>query len=461
MRSQCEGAEVGKVRRKRKIFLLTFALHLCILLTGFFGPCTVYTVFAAEEERVSGNSVSDSSTELERSVPENKTEFPGIHAFIPYEGRIIMVLAANVVLDKNRLFFGGTGETDSLIATVLPANALIKDVMWSSSNSDVATVDADGVVTAVGEGETVITVKTVSPYNATASCTVTVGTSLADKKSSSVWTGKKLTEQAEQNQQSVQNPQTGSRIVWVYVAVGLSVLCMLASVAAVFLYHNYARVNEKEIGEVIREVVQESSEISVGEKGEPGVKLTEDIQIDFQKLKEINTDTAGWIVFHNQCVNYPLVQTDDNSYYLNHSFRGEENRAGSIFMDCRNNSFEDRNVVIYGHSMLDHTMFGPLKDVFHKKFWEEEGCDLIYLFDTDHCMRKYQIFSYYIVEREDYYVTTLFTNDTEYTEFLEAIQARSFGKTGIFATAEDHILTLSTCAGVSGTGRRVIHAKLL
>lgn len=87
-----------------------------------------------------------------------------------------MVLAINVVLDKDKLFFDGTGETASLIATVLPVKALIKDVVWLSSNPNVATVDANGVVTAVGEEEAVITVRTVSTYNTAASCTVSVGT---------------------------------------------------------------------------------------------------------------------------------------------------------------------------------------------------------------------------------------------------------------------------------------------
>lgn len=218
----------------------------------------------------------------------------------------------------------------------------------------------------------------------------------------------------------------------------ISVFCILVSAAVVFSYHKNAREKEESIAE-----------------------RTEAMQIDFESLEERNEDTTGWIVFNNQCVNYPLVQADDNTYYLNHSFRREENKAGSIFMDCRNNSFEDRNVVIYGHNMRNRTMFGSLKDVFHKKFWEEEDNDLIYLFDTDHCLRKYKIFSYYTVEKEDYYITTLFRNDVEYVEFLEAIRARSFGKTDVTVTADDHILTLSTWAGASGTGRRVIHAKLL
>lgn len=455
------------------------------------------------------------------------------YAFIQHEGKIVMILAVSVVLDKDKQSFDGAGETDSLIATVLPANALIKDVFWTSSDPDVATVDANGIVTAVGEGEAVITVTTVSPYNATASCKVTVGkaagpeegeagfdkpalgedpdgsedtggTADTDKKESGEKFGgevggtetitekygeseaslmaeknsqssadiikeengfrraeENLTRQTGQNLKSVQNPRTGSGIVWAYVVMVVSVFCVMVSAAAVFSYHKNARENEKEVEEIIREVVREPSGVYGGEKEESIAEQTEGIQIDFERLEELNEDTAGWIVFNNQCVNYPLVQADDNTYYLNHSFKREENKAGSIFMDCRNNSFEDRNVVIYGHNMSNRTMFGSLKDVFRNKFWEEEDNDLIYVFDTDHCLRKYKIFSYYTVEKEDYYITTLFSNDVEYVEFLEAIQARSFGKTDVAVTADDHILTLSTCAGASGTRRRVIHAKLL
>ncbi len=247
---------------------------------------------------------------------------------------------------------------------------------------------------------------------------------------------------------------------------GILILCCVG----IFSYNSDARANKREIEEVIREVigepVQEGSEENKmsgeSEKGRNiGGKL-EEIQIDFERLKELNADTTGWIMFYDRHVNYPLVQTDDNSYYLNHSFKREKNAAGCLFMDCQNKSFEDRNVVIYGHNMLDRTMLGSLKDVFQEKFWEEEDRDIIWIADTDHCLRKYKIFSYYIVEEEDYYITTFFPDDADYTEFLNVVKARSFQELDVNVTADDHILTLSTCTGASGTRkRRVIHAKLV
>lgn len=448
------------------------------------------------------------------------------YALIQHEGKMVMILAAHVILDRDRITFTNADETTTLIATVLPGNALIKDVSWSSSDPSVAAVNAEGVVTAVGEGEAVITVTTVSPYHAASSCRVTVkmavgpgegeagsgdpnpsknpgGSEAAEndsdtyKKESDAKLGNQAGEtgpkaeisggegsvpvreegslarvkenmtgqtkrnpQTVKNLQTVQNPRTGSSIIWAYVAIGFFTLGILVSAAVIISYHKNSRENKKEIQEIIREAIRKPAEDYGEETGETSAELAERIQIDFDKLKEINADTAGWIVFHNQCVNYPLVQAEDNSYYLNHSFRGEENKAGSIFMDCRNNSFEDRNVVIYGHNMLDGTMFGSLKDVFYEKFWEEGG-DLIYLFDTEHHPRKYKIFSYYTIEKEDYYITTTFRSDAEYAKFLEVIQERSFGETDVTVTPDDHILTLSTCAGASGRKRRVIHAKFM
>lgn len=85
-----------------------------------------------------------------------------------------MILPVDVELDKEILTFGEAGGTGTLVAKVVPEDALIKDVIWKSSDETVARVDEHGVVTAVGKGEAVITVKAVSPYHATDTCTVKV-----------------------------------------------------------------------------------------------------------------------------------------------------------------------------------------------------------------------------------------------------------------------------------------------
>lgn len=114
---------------------------------------------------------SDKQSSHKELYAENMEKY----ALIPYEGKIVMVLAAHIALDRDRLSLEKAGDTASLTATVTPDNAPVKEVTWSSSNESVATVDAGGKVTAVGEGKAIIQATTVSPYHETASCNVTVG----------------------------------------------------------------------------------------------------------------------------------------------------------------------------------------------------------------------------------------------------------------------------------------------
>ncbi len=120
---------------------------------------------------ISPKGYTISEDDLARLHADNQ----GKYGLIRHQGNVLLVLAVDVELDKHKITFFNPDETDSLEAKVTPDNAIIKDVTWSSDDETVATVDADGVVTAVGEGRATITVTTVSPYNATASCRVTVG----------------------------------------------------------------------------------------------------------------------------------------------------------------------------------------------------------------------------------------------------------------------------------------------
>ena len=111
-------------------------------------------------------------------------------------------------------------------------------------------------------------------------------------------------------------------------------------------------------------------------------------------------------------------------------------------MDYRNASWEDKNVVLFGHHTPNNTMFGSLSDVFKKEFFDTENADIIYIFDTNHNLRKYQIFSYYVIESEEYYITTSFGSTKDYQEFLKTIKSRSYGNRGVNVTTNDKIINL-------------------
>lgn len=183
------------------------------------------------------------------------------------------------------------------------------------------------------------------------------------------------------------------------------------------------------------------------------------IDVDITELKEKNSDTVGWINVNNTNINYPFVQTKDNSYYLNHSFDKKYNEAGWVFLDYRNNNdLNNKNTILYAHSILDKTMFGSLSKVLKSSWYNNKDNHIIRL-STDTENTLWQIFSVYKIPEESYYITTNFNNNEEYNKFLNTIKQRSIHNFNTNLDTNDKILTLSTC--YSDTERTVVHAKLI
>lgn len=183
------------------------------------------------------------------------------------------------------------------------------------------------------------------------------------------------------------------------------------------------------------------------------------IDVDITELKEKNSDTVGWINVNNTNINYPFVQTKDNSYYLNHSFDKKYNEAGWVFLDYRNNNdLNNKNTILYAHSRLDKTMFGSLSKVLKSSWYNNKDNHIIRL-STDTENTLWQIFSVYKIPEESYYITTNFNNNEEYSKFLNTIKQRSIHNFNTNLDTNDKILTLSTC--YSDTERTVVHAKLI
>jgi sortase B len=183
------------------------------------------------------------------------------------------------------------------------------------------------------------------------------------------------------------------------------------------------------------------------------------INVDFNELLKKNDDTIAWINVNNTNINYPVVQSTDNDYYLSHSYDKSQNEAGWVFLDYRNNKdLSSKNNIIYAHSRLDKTMFGSLSKVL-KESWYTDKSNHIIRISTPTENTLWQIFSVYVIEEETYYITTNFKNDDDYLTFLNTIKKRSKYDFNTTLTTSDRILTLSTC--YSDTERTVVHAKLI
>lgn len=194
--------------------------------------------------------------------------------------------------------------------------------------------------------------------------------------------------------------------------------------------------------------------ISIDEK----VGSIDKYNIDFENLKQINSDTIAWIKVNGTEIEYPVVKTKNNDYYMTHSFDKTYNSAGFVFMDYKN-KFDgtDNNMVIYGHNRRDGSMFGTLKNILTED-WQANPDNYIIPFITETKKAEYQVFSVYTIEAEDYYITTNFGTDNEFQKFIDKIKSRSIKDFGIDVTTDDNILTLSTCAD-NNKYRVVLHAK--
>ena len=183
------------------------------------------------------------------------------------------------------------------------------------------------------------------------------------------------------------------------------------------------------------------------------------INVDLNDLRGINSDTVGYIKVNNTNINYPVVQTTNNTFYLTHTFDKTENKAGWVFMDYRNhNDNFDTNTILYAHGRLDNTMFGSLRKVI-KEEWYTNPDNYILQYSNDYYSSKWQVFSIYRVKETDDYIKTNFSSNEEYNSFINLINGRSIYDFNVSVTTNDNIITLSSC--YNDTDRMVLHAKLV
>lgn len=179
----------------------------------------------------------------------------------------------------------------------------------------------------------------------------------------------------------------------------------------------------------------------------------------FDKLSAINSDTKAWLTVNGTNINYPVVQTDNNDFYLNHDFNRDVNANGWIFIDYRNNLDNlDQNTIIYGHNNKGSTMFATLKLVLNESWYKNEN-NLNITFNTLGKSMQARVFSIYVVDNTSDYLYINFS-DEDYVNFINLIKGRSMYDFGVDFTTSDKMITLSTCSD-RGDKRLVVHAKIL
>ena len=178
--------------------------------------------------------------------------------------------------------------------------------------------------------------------------------------------------------------------------------------------------------------------------------------MDFSALRQQNPDVLGWILIPGTRVSYPVVQGTDNSYYLNHTWRGGKNSVGAIFMDCRNSGdLSDFNTIIYGHRMNNRSMFGTLSQYKSRSYWQAHP--YVYLTD-DSGTHRYEIFAAGEVSVDSDVYRLGLRSSSGRQSFLDSCLSLSALNTGVMPHVYDKVLTLSTCTGNGHATRWVVQA---
>lgn len=251
----------------------------------------------------------------------------------------------------------------------------------------------------------------------------------------------------------------------------LSLFCILLSVFYIIQWRQDNKRTEGQIKE-INDIVQmeekedqqehieiiEPKEISKEDPYFDYIKMNL-IQVDFAELKKKNTDTVGWVQVGGTSINYPFVQTKDNSYYLNHSFDKSKNNSGWVFLDYRNNlNTLSKNTILYAHARYDKAMFGTLKNTLNES-WQKETSNHVIKISTEYENSLWQIFSIYHIPTTNDYIQTDFASQEHFKVFIETLFKRSRFAFPTTVDENDFILTLSTCYG--DKEKMVVHAKLI
>lgn len=181
------------------------------------------------------------------------------------------------------------------------------------------------------------------------------------------------------------------------------------------------------------------------------------LELNLAALRTVNPDVAGWIEIPGTELSYPIVQGADNSYYLEHNWKQEYNRGGSIFLEATCGAdFSDFHTILYGHRMRDGSMFGSLRNYKEQTYWQEHPD--VYV-AAEGRVYRYAIFSAHESGVHDLTYRLDLEESGLQTEFLQYCADESVIDTG-GALDSEHILTLSTCTGNGYRARWVVHGYL-
>ena len=234
------------------------------------------------------------------------------------------------------------------------------------------------------------------------------------------------------------------------------------------LLNNYNKVEYivKDImkNEIISNDLLQKIGIASGEYKQNVIQKTERIS-KLNKIREQNSDIVGWLEIEGTSINYPVLQGNDDKYYMNHNYKKQKSKNGSIFLTSEYNwDIPSDNLLIFGHNLNNGTMFQELLKYSNEAFYKKYP---IIRFTTMEDDAEYEIISvfksrvYYKSEKNvfRYYYFVNANNEEEYNEFVKNAKKASLYNIDATAKYGEQLITLSTCSYHVKDGRFAVVAK--
>ena len=182
-------------------------------------------------------------------------------------------------------------------------------------------------------------------------------------------------------------------------------------------------------------------------------------ELDFEMLCADCPDVVGWIRIEGTVIDYPIVQGEDNVFYLKHLPEGTPNAAGSIMMDEVNApDFSDDVTILHGHHMRSGAMFGDIDEYKHVEYYLEHPMMRLFTPDGDYDVA---VFAAYSVDGATFAYPTVFSGEEGFEEFLHRALTRTPWTADVDVQYGDRLLMLSTCAYAYENERFLVVGKIL
>lgn len=246
------------------------------------------------------------------------------------------------------------------------------------------------------------------------------------------------------------------------IAYLLLTICIIAFFLGAYLIWKEVK-KEQAIIELEKETIEDyTNEIPIDpSENEAPTAESSTFTIDWNGLQSTNPDVIAWIQFENPSrINYPIVQTTNNQFYLSHDWRGYYQFAGSIFLNKVNDpNFTDANSVIYGHRMIGGSMFGSLHSYASQNFMDQNP--YFYIYTPDGKKRTYECFAYSEVRDGSSVYENCFDDINDRMTHFDTIKNQAVTIREIPLSGFDTTVTLSTCTTYGYYQRMVLEAKLI